>query len=478
MKIANIARPLSAGALTFTAATAMTSVAAMALCGGAPTLVALSGLVGPPSISATESSTDQALELIRKRREEASGSCPSGFTRSGGNCVPIGAAVAAAPTPAPAQQAAAAAPPPAPPVAVTTTTTTGPAVAPQPKRPQVSRPASQQVAQAAPAPSSVPRAATVYGGQGSIKDGVYDVPMAGTVRAHGAWIEGYYDQERRGNLEPGRDTNTSRRVVSGGVLSGVDVSQYTTGGIVRGHQLGFFGGYNTSRAKFGDTTGLRVQDNNSLELTQRTNTRQEYDGAFAGIYGSMVNGAFSADAAFKVDFFDVNQSFTDTLVNCGNVINRNDSTTMTNYTVASNVNYRFNLGGTRFIEPTVGIRYTHIDYGSGAPRLGVADGDVFRVQGGLRLGMQNVTPDGWVWNTSLTGLLYSDVSVSGLIPANSGGGLLPNATLIDEGKLRVMGVLENRVSVGYGYTLYNDIEVRGGEDYFGFGTRAGIRYQW
>jgi hypothetical protein len=130
-----------------------------------------------------------------------------------------------------------------------------------------------------------------------------------------------------------------------------------------------------------------------------------------------------------------------------------------------------------YVEPTVGVRYTVTDFGGNAPALGVRDGEAFRVQGGLRLGTRFITPDGWIWQTALTGLLYSDVSINGYV-VPSGTALIPATPLVDEGKLRVMGILESRVDVGYGYTLYGDVEMRGGQDVFGFGTRGGIRYQW
>jgi hypothetical protein len=54
----------------------------------------------------------------------------------------------------------------------------------------------------------------------------------------------------------------------------------------------------------------------------------------------------------------------------------------------------------------------------------------------------------------------------------------PSFPLVDEGKLRVMGMLESRVNVGNGYTLYGAAEVRGGEDVIGYGGRLGVRYEW
>lgn len=464
-------------AITFSAATAMTSAAAIAACGGAPNLVALSSIAGPPSISATEASTDQALELIRKRREEASGgSCPAGFTRSGGNCVPVtvAASVPAAAAPAAPQQQ----------VSVTTTTTQGAAppppaaasAAPRPKRPAARPAGQQQVASAAPV--SAPAApASGYSG-GSLKDGGYEPVMPGTIRAKGVWLEGYYDYEKHKNMNPGREANPTRRMVSGGALAGVDISEYATGGMVKGYQFGFFGGGHSSRSKFSNTIGDKVQDNGTLERTAVTDARQEVDGGFVGIYGSMVHGGFSADLAFKADMFSMMQQLTETLVNCGNERRDvNEQTSMNNYIVASNMNYRIAMSSNHYIEPTVGLRYTHTTFGNNAPALGVKDGDAFRVQGGLRIGTRFATPDGWVWNTSLTGLLYSDVSINGYV-LNNNAGLLPPTPLVDEGKLRAMGILENRIDVGYGYTLYADFEMRGGQDVIGYGARAGVRYQW
>lgn len=314
------------------------------------------------------------------------------------------------------------------------------------------------------------------------------MPAGGTLRAHGVWVEGYYDHEKRDNLAPNQANNQDRRTTSGGIISGVDVSNYQIGSVPRGFQIGAFGGYNSTRSKFTDVTLLSTgSDNASDQRTTFSEQRQEMDGTFIGLYGSAVHGAFSADIAFKVDIFDVERRFREREVfdeGCGGplvITDRVSSTTtsMTNYVVASNANYRIPLSMGHYIEPTVGLRYSYSDFGGNAAALGYRDGDAFRVQGGLRLGTRFNTRDGWIWNSSLTGLLYSDVAINGYTVTTTTPGLPPPVSAkIDEGKLRVMGVLENRVDVGYGYTLYNDLEVRAGDDYFGFGTRAGIRYQW
>jgi hypothetical protein len=302
--------------------------------------------------------------------------------------------------------------------------------------------------------------------------------MAGTLRARGVWLEGYYDHEKHQNLNPGREINPTRRMTSTGVIAGTDISEYSVGGVTRGWQLGFFGGHNSTLSRFSDTVGNKEQSNGTVERTLTTGQRQEIEGGFGGIYGAVTHGAFSADAAVKIDSFEMSQRLNESLVNCANVpVARFNEASMTNFIVASNANYRFNLTNNHYIEPTAGVRYTRTDFGGNAAALGVRDGDAFRVQGGVRLGSRFVTPDGWIWNTSLTGLLYSDVSLSGFVLA-SGTGLIPTTPLVDEGKLRAMGILETRVDVGYGYTIYGDVEVRGGQDLIGYGARAGVRYQW
>jgi len=346
------------------------------------------------------------------------------------------------------------------------------------------------VAQAAPAAQSATlrSASSGYSG-GSIKDDGYAAPTGGTLRAHGVWAEGYYDQEKRDNLAPNQANNQDRRTVSGGVISGFDVSNYQIGSVPSGFQIGAFSGYNSTRSKFSDVTLTTAgSDNASVQRTTFGEQRQEMDGAFIGMYGSVVHGAFSADLAVKVDMFDIDSRFKksevfDELCGAGpgpaTVTTFTGSTAMTNYVVASNANYRIPLSMGHYIEPTVGVRYSYSDFGGNAAALGFRDGDAFRVQGGLRLGTRFNTRDGWIWNTSVTGLLYSDVAINGYTVTTVTPGLPPPVSAkLDEGKLRVMGVLENRVDVGYGYTLYNDFEVRAGDDYLGFGTRAGIRYQW
>jgi hypothetical protein len=311
----------------------------------------------------------------------------------------------------------------------------------------------------------------------SLKDDYYP-PVGGTQDIRGVWSEGYYDYEKHKNLAPGRDANPTRRSVSGGVMSGIDWSRISLGPVMQGFQIGVLSGYNSTKNRYSDTVGLQLQDNNSLERVRTQDARETIEGAFVGVYGAWIHGRFSLDGAVKVDLYDIEQTKIESLIDCANTPTlRVASTSMTNTAVASNAYYRFDLSRNHWIEPTAGVRYTHVDYGGNAPALGVKDGDAFRVQGGIRFGMRYMTPDSWIWTTTLAALLYSDVSLSGLVINPAFPGLQP-IPLVDEGKLRVMGVLENKVDLRNGYILYSDLDVRGGDDVFGFGARAGVRYQW
>ena len=77
--------------------------------------------------------------------------------------------------------------------------------------------------------------------------------------------------------------------------------------------------------------------------------------------------------------------------------------------------------------------------------------------------------------TSLTGLLYSDVVVSGF---QTTGQFSPATPINDEGKLRVLGQIATRYIVGNGSSYDVQVEGRGGENLVGFGGRLGARYEW
>jgi hypothetical protein len=208
-----------------------------------------------------------------------------------------------------------------------------------------------------------------------------------------------------------------------------------------------------------------------------SNTTAHVFGPSIGAYGTYANGGFSTDLMFKTEFLSLNESFSETLGSTPPVLNAGSATVdMTNYIVANNFNYRFQMGGGNWIEPTVGARFTQTDYGSGAAALGFADGHIVRVQGGARFGSE------YEWNgihvtPILTGLAYSDVDITGGAIA-SGGFLNPTVFQTDQGKLRGQGIFALNFDLKNGYTTFAQADVRGGQDYFGYSGKLGVRYQW
>lgn len=465
-------RPLSVGAITLVVASSWSSSAALASC-AATALSASAGVFGPPSISATESSTAQALELIRQRRVQVAEACPTGFTRSGGICQPVAQAAAepvAAPAPAPV---AAAEPAPAAGGAGA-----GSSAAPSARAKAAPRPrttvASAAPATRAPTRASAPAAAPVYGG-GGLKDYGFGAPAP--ARMIGSWLEGYADWEKHDDVRPDRVGNQTRESYSTGLLAGLDATD-----VPRGIQLGILGGYNYTQAKFSPTFGPRREndDGNVVDDALTFNAKTAIEGTSIGLYGSYFeNTGFSADLLYKVDLYDLTQA--ESIASeggCGNIriFHNHGETSLTNHIVASNFNYRWELGGGRWIEPTVGLRYTHTSMGGNAVNLGLDDGDALRVQGGLRLGQVWSGPGNSVITTRLTGLLYSDVLVDGFVLP--GLGTPAGIAEIDEGKLRVMGIAEAKIDLQNGATWYGQVDVRGGEDLIGVGGKVGVRMRW
>ena len=134
------------------------------------------------------------------------------------------------------------------------------------------------------------------------------------------------------------------------------------------------------------------------------------------------------------------------------------------------------MSGAFWIQPTVGFQYTATSYASNASAFGLANGSVFRVQGGAVFGTDfysnqvRITP-------SVTALLYDDVSVSGGFIS---GGLFSTVPLglAQEGQVRGQGIFAVNVDNGRGLSGFIQGEVRGGNDLIGYAGRAGLRWQW
>jgi hypothetical protein len=293
--------------------------------------------------------------------------------------------------------------------------------------------------------------------------------------SYAVWAHVYGDWETRDintsaiNSADPNPVSLDRRMSTGGVLGGVDATYRQGPGV---WVLGILAGYMSSDVRLNGTS-LGTGGTNLSTISRVDAT---ISGPSIGAYATYAIGPWSADLTLKLDFLTIDQSFNETITNfAATTITSSGAVSVdqTNVTIGGNVNYRVPISPTHWWEPTAGFRYTHSDFGSNASVIGLADGSVFRLQGGVRFGWEQPHGTG-VLQTTVTGLLYSDVSISGLV-INTGGfagsAVLPS----DEGKLRAMGILALNYNTGTGVVWYGQGDVRGGDDYFGVGGRIGVR---
>lgn len=473
---------------------------------------------GPPSISATEVSTAQALQLIRKRRDEAvaggGGNAPIQVAQNLPQPAPKPAPVVQAPKPAPVAQAPKpvappkaavqaqapapkpATPPAAAPAAEAPKPATPPAAVAQPAKPAapapvavakvkkpapivaIQKPAQKKIVLAEKPVVAQPSPARVQTYQSSLKDDVIELAPLPT---RGAWAQVYADYENHSGwtLDGGNRGELTSKQLTGGVVTGLDWLVRGSAGGTSKLLVGVLGGYSATKTKFNDVQYTEDDNTNpgNPATFNRTNATERIEGGGGGVYAVLTNNRFSADAMVKVDGYDLELKDTVSPIECFQPNNRSGSTDFATFTLTSNVAYRYDLGAQSFFEPTAGIRYTHASYGtqSGNLSLGLADGDALRLQAGGRIGRVQELPGGRVLVSTLGAMLYSDVIVDGFSQINSLGF---NTAEIDEGKLRVMGQFGAHLISGDGFTYSLQADVRGGEDLFGIGGKLGVRYEW
>ena len=428
------------------------------------------------SQSATQETVRNTTSAIATRREEEIQRCPDGFSRVNGTCErikPVAAPAASHPVAAPVIAAR----PVAKPVAG----------ARLPRRPVVSRrPAPAPVETMAPPPVVFP--APIYQSR------------------FGAWAQGFGNTEDRSavgqtsiscctalpgvaaGIPIGLTINEKSHADTYGFLGGIDYTARSLSRADDGLILGVLVGYLQSdfRIKTATTSSLVPNVGNGSSTVHAT-----LSGASTGVYATYFSGPFTADLAFKADIFDLNESFTDQLaftVNvdaAGNLVapginafSGNGSGGLTNLSTFGNLSYRLGTFGPLWIEPVVGFQYTASLYDNRAKReLGLDDGDLLMLQGGARVGTDTLLANQRKLSTSLTGLVYSDVSVSGGFIEGGffGTNLLAKS---DEGEVRGRGVLAVNYDLGTGVNLYAQGDVYGGDRLFGAGGKGGLRVQW
>jgi Autotransporter beta-domain len=287
--------------------------------------------------------------------------------------------------------------------------------------------------------------------------------------------------------QPTLALNIESRASTVGFVAGAD---WTSSGLYSasdGFIAGVTAGYVSSELKL--TTSATPTDQ-PLVGTGVSRLRATVSGPTAGLYATYFNAGFSSDVAVKFDFLTVDETFNDLLATTGEYTLTRfgvppfipfagaGSVSLLNSTVVGNLNYRFDLYPNFWIEPTVGVAYTNSSYGSGAAELGLADGNLVRVQGGARFGTSTLISNRVLMTTMLTGLAYNDVLVQGgFIPVGAfqGNNLLVQA---DEGLMRGQGILVLNFDFGDGTSSFVQGDIYGGAHLFGGGGRAGIRYQW
>jgi hypothetical protein len=408
--------------------------------------------------SATQETTQTAADAINKRRTEEQERCADGFTRINGICERVRPAPVAAPVSSPR-----------------------PAVAPR----RAARPARTVVRPVVPSERRI------------IVKGPEPAPIPVFLGPrYGVFGQVFGDWERRSATG---NTNIVCCSNGGGLnnLVLIDVrSRTSTGGFVAGFDL-------TSRGIWapgdGLTAGLMVGyvDSTVKVTTTATSTTPNVangssnfsaslSGPSLGVYTNYFSGNFSADLLFKVDILKVDETFTDVLgfsANTGlnpfnSTFSGRASTNLLASTLKGNLNYRFALTQTAFIEPTVGFQWTALSYDSNAAALGLDDGHAFRLQGGARIGTAFEMSPGTRLTATLTGLAYSNVAISGGFIQGGAFGTSDLLSKADEGKVRGEGILTLALEQANGWSGFVQGSLRGGSGLSGGGAKAGIRYQW
>src|SRR5262249_32157874 len=232
------------------------------------------------------------------------------------------------------------------------------------------------------------------------------LPIEPAVR-FGTWTQVYGDYQTRDAAGPSALTcciggplaqptlalNIQTRASTVGFVAGADFSSGGLFSAIDGFIGGVTAGYTWSELKL-NTTATSIDQ--PLVGTGVSRLRATASGPTAGLYATYFNAGFSSDLTVKFDFLTLDQTFNDLFATTGVYtfaatgfgvppfisFAGAGSVSLLNSTVVGNLNYRFDLYPNFWIEPTVGVQYTNSSYGSGAAQLGLADGNLLRVQGG------------------------------------------------------------------------------------------------
>lgn len=480
------------------------------------------------SLSSSQASTSQSLEILADRRRQSSVKCPEGFIKAGTTCVP-----------ATSLQSAYA-------------TTSNQSSASKPAADAVKKPGAKRSAKPAP------NLASDDADQSTSPDGSYQNL---DFSRRGAWGEVFADYERRSNLsrtEFGSTTVVSR---SHGVLTGYDEivnlhdgSALQIGGLVgltksqneikKGSLLDF----RTLRFEGCTAPGVdcRTTPNAFVNVSERTlaipydgpTVEDTSSGPTVGIYGSKhARNGYFFDFMGKVDFLEmalVRPSLNAAVDTRGCILptglpgvfpvqvgsdareiaNANggryyeflagtERLTYRDFVIAGNFGRRVEVDTNAWWEPFFGGRATYTQFDSDAGDFGLDDGYTVRLQAGIKYGFSRIYRRA-VWTQQFGAMLYSDIAIGGYtqnVAAPLGarrcdfGGAERNCNFVnnsfgtdrpisaidpeaDEGRPRVELSYASQWNFGEGISTFIELQGRVGEDYIGGGGRAGARIEW
>lgn len=266
-------------------------------------------------------------------------------------------------------------------------------------------------------------------------------PRMRTV-TYALWGQGFGDIEWRSGTFNGIDLGRTTTTVGG--IGGADVTITNIFSAADAYVIGVLGGETSARVRNSDGSSARVE------------------GPGVGFYTIYVNGGFSTDSTFKVDFFSLSRAVPGLA---------DQGPRLTNYTSSYNLNYKFDMQPW-WLEPTVGASYTLTQWDAASQALGFVDGHTLRVQGGVRVG----TTANWGGVTvepTLAALAYSDVEIrGGTLVVATGVPAIPT----DQGKVFGQGIGKLNFVWNNSLSSYVEGEVRGMSGVLGAAGRVGLRY--
>jgi hypothetical protein len=429
--------------------------------------------IGDLAGSTTTMETSVAVKSIEERREMPAQACPDDEVLVDGICKAPPAPVPVTPVVGAVQPGPALTAPPARAVSAV----------PKRARTKVAKRAAPQVVAAPTLPVHKPSTPLIY-------DQSFRI---------GAWAQGFGDYEHRSgdrnsiidcctgvpntNITPlllEATSNTSW----GGFVGGIDGTKRGLWSGQDGVIFGLLGGYTWTNISL-TTTVLSTAPNKTASGSSSTSAH--INGPSLGGYLSYFTGPFSNDFLIKNDFLSLNETQSQLLgfgaCSCFGVDvpfvspqYGSGSTNLNQLTVSDDISYKIPWSGWMWIAPTAGLWYVNSTYSSSAEALGLADGYIFRIQGGAKVGMDSLFSNVRM-TTVLTGLLFSDVVVHG---NNIQGGSFGQdaAILNDQGRVQGEGIAMVNLDFGGGMSASVEGDIYGARGIFGAGGKATLRMQW